>query len=322
MSNLDVAPSEELCHSAARGGMSTRLLAARDVPLGGVRRMSVSRTLPQRELPMVGAWCFLDIMGPQRIDMRVQPHPHIGLQTVTWPLAGQIRHRDSIGSDVVISPGELNVMTSGHGVAHSEYSLGSEPLLHALQLWVALPAERAGGQAQFEQLRQLPRYDAPGMTGIVFIGEFSGVRSPATVHSKLLGMDLDVFGGTDSRLPLRPDFEYAVMALGGSADVAGVHLDPGPLLYLGLGRSELSIRTEAGARILLLGGEPFPEALVMWWNFVGRSHEEIVAARADWEASGQEASGRFPHVAGHGSERIPAPPMPELRLTPRRRRLP
>ncbi|MES1170905.1 MAG: pirin family protein, partial [Actinomycetota bacterium] len=113
---------------------------AREVPLGGVRAMSVRRSLPPRGLPTVGAWCFLDRFGPQDVTMRVEPHPHMGLQTVTWPLSGEIRHRDTLGSDIVLRPGALNLMTSGEGIAHSEYSIGDEPTtLDALQPWVALP---------------------------------------------------------------------------------------------------------------------------------------------------------------------------------------
>ena len=315
MSNLDAAPVEQQCQKVGQTQPMTRLLPARDVPLGGVRGMSVRRTLPQRELPMVGAWCFFDQMGPERVDMRVLPHPHIGLQTVTWPLVGQVRHRDSMGSDVVISPGELNLMTSGTGIAHSEFSIGDEPLLHALQLWLALPAAQAGGPASFEQHRRLPVYRRGDLAATVFVGQLGDASSPATVHTGLLGADLTVVGGGSEVLPVRPDFEYAVMVLAGQASVAGAFVEPGPLLYLGIGRDELTVRSATGARLLLLGGEPFPEPLIMWWNFVGRSHAEIVQARDDWESR----SGRFPEVDGHDGQRIPAPPMPPVRLTARQR---
>ncbi len=147
------------------------LLSRREVPLGGVRGVQVSRWLPQRSLPMVGAWCFLDRVGPERVDMAVLPHPHVGLQTVTWPLSGEVRHRDSLGTDVVLRPGELNLMTSGRGIAHSEVSLGQQPLLHALQLWVALPLGVASSAARFEQHRDLPVVELPGARVTVFVGE-------------------------------------------------------------------------------------------------------------------------------------------------------
>lgn len=297
-----------------QGPPGPALLSRREVPLGGVRGVKVSRWLPQRSLPMVGAWCFLDRIGPQRVDMQVLPHPHTGLQTVTWPLAGEVRHRDSLGSDVVLRPGELNLMTSGHGIAHSETTLGQQPLLHALQLWVALPLGLASGPARFEQHRDLPLVELPGAQVTVFVGELLSETSPARVHTPLLGAQVTVRPGVPVTVPLREGFEHAVLVLDGAAAVAGVQLDDG-LLHLGAGASELVISSLGGCQLLLLGGEPFQEDLVMWWNFLGRSHEEVAQARADWEAVGQQ---RFGDVPGHDAQRIPAPPMPGVRLTPRR----
>jgi redox-sensitive bicupin YhaK (pirin superfamily) len=274
--------------------------------------MSVRRTLPQRALPTVGAWCFLDHFGPQQTNMRVLPHPHIGLQTVTWPLSGEIRHRDSLGSNAVLRPSQLNLMTSGRGVVHSEFSLDSDEMLQALQLWVALPADRAQGESDFERHTELPVFEAPGVRATVIIGAMGGSVSPATTYTPLLGADLVI--DAEATIPLRPDFEHAALLLDGTATIAGQSVTPGPLLYLGTGRSDLTLT--GNARILLLGGEPFPDELVMWWNFVGRSHEEIAAARQDWEADNRD---RFPLVEGHGNDRIPAPPLPAVRLTPRRR---
>jgi redox-sensitive bicupin YhaK (pirin superfamily) len=131
----------------------------------------------------------------------------------------------------------------------------------------------------------------------------------------MVGADLQIDGGAAVTIPLRADFEHAVLVIEGSVEVADVELNAGPLLYLGTGRSELRLASSVGARLVLLGGEPFPDELVMWWNFVGRSHEEIVQARADWE----NHAARFGAVDGHGADRIPAPPMPPMRLTARRR---
>ena len=250
---------------------SPSLLPGRQVPLGGVRGMSVTRWLPHRSLPMVGAWCFLDRFGPQRADMRVLPHPHVGLQTVTWPLAGRIRHRDSLGSDVVVGPGQLNLMTSGTGIAHSEVSLGEQTLLDALQLWVALPSGTAsgttGGPARFEQHRDLPVFEAPGLRATVLVGSPEGVpavASPALVHTPLLGVDLVLDAGADLHLPLRTDFEHAVLVLEGDARAADTDVGSRPLLYLAPGRSQVHVTTTGGARVLLLGGEPCAEDVVMW----------------------------------------------------------
>jgi redox-sensitive bicupin YhaK (pirin superfamily) len=312
-------------------GPRALLLESREVPLGGVRAMSVHRSLPQRDLPLVGAWCFLDRFGPQVTRMRVEPHPHIGLQTVTWPFAGDIRHRDSIASDVVLSRGALNLMTSGAGIAHSEYSVGDGPIeLDALQLWVALPESRRHGVPAFERHEKLPtlelgRPGEPAATATVVLGELAGVASPATVHTPIVGAEIAMAAGARIDVPLRPEWEYAVVGVDGAVAVTtgipssdpSVDVDRQHLLYLGRGRDRVEIAAAEGATVFVLGGEPFEDEIVMWWNFVGRSHEEIVEAREAWEAG----SPRFGRVVDHGDERVPAPPLPGVRLTRRRRRL-
>ncbi|MDU0366585.1 pirin family protein [Microbacterium sp. KSW4-17] len=340
MTRLDVAPPE------AEGpvecdGPRALVVEAREVPLGGVRGMEVHRTLPHRSLPMVGAWCFLDRFGPQQTLMRVEPHPHIGLQTVTWPIVGEVRHRDAVGSDVVVRPGVLNLMTSGAGIAHSEYSVGEGPIpLDALQLWVALPESRRHGAPAFERHEDLPVLDlGDGSDAVVVMGELGGVSSPATVHTPIVGAELRLAAGATVRIPLDPTWEYAVSGMVGAAEaMTGVDavdadasrrpapaIEPGStasvdhtrLVYLGTGRDHLELRSDEGARVFLLGGEPFEADIVMWWNFVGRSHDEIAEAREAWEAR----SSRFGEVVDHGPERIPAPPLPGVRLTARRRRV-
>lgn len=302
-----------------------RLLSSREVPLGGIRGMQVHRMLPQRELPMVGAWCFLDRFGPQTVRMRVEPHPHIGLQTVTWPFIGEVRHRDSLGSDVVVRSGALNLMTAGAGISHSEYSTGEDPVpLDALQFWVALPESRRHGLPTFEQHDDLPvvelaSLDGPDAAAIVVLGEFAGARSPATVYSPLVGAEVRIPAGSRVRLPLEAGWEHAIVGVDGVVAVPeedGMQVRPLELLHLGTGRDHVEVASARGATMFLLGGEPFEDDIVMWWNFVGRSHEEIVAAREEWES----ASARFGIVAGHGDVRIPAPPLPSVRLTKRRRR--
>ena len=315
MSDLDARPEERLCEPAGPAGPAAMLLPEREVPLGGLRATVVRRTLPHRRLPTVGAWCFLDHFGPDGQPMRVLPHPHIGLQTVTWPFAGEIRHRDSLGNDLIVRPGELNLMTGGRGVAHSEFSVDTGTALHGLQLWVALPDDVRGGEARFENHRNLPVVERPGVRATVLIGDFEGARSPAIVHSPLLGVDAALGGGRVD-WELNPAFEHAVLVIDGDVSVAGERLAPGPLLYLGSGRSGITVEARGAARLILLGGAPFEEEIVMWWNFVARSHAEIVAARTDWE----NADLRYGNVSGHDGKRIPAPPIPNARLTPRRRR--
>jgi redox-sensitive bicupin YhaK (pirin superfamily) len=321
----------ELASAVECSGPRALLLEVREVPLGGVRAMSVHRALPQRDLPLVGAWCFLDRFGPQETRMRVEPHPHIGLQTVTWPYLGDVRHRDSVGSDVVVRRGALNLMTSGAGISHSEYSVGTDAApLDALQLWVALPESRRHGGPAFEQHAVLPEVQlaahvgAPGSATVV-LGELAGVVSPATVYSPIVGAELRIPAGSAVRVPLDPAWEHALVAVDGEASIDAVAdgeagpvvLDPTQLLYLGTHRDDVVIASPGGATLFLLGGEPFEDDVVMWWNFVGRTHEEIVEAREAWESG----SDRFGRVVDHGDERIPAQPMPAVRLTRRRRRL-
>lgn len=307
-------------------GQQRVVLEPREVPLGGVRAMNVLRTLPHRGLPTIGAWCFLDRFGPAKTRMRVEPHPHIGLQTVTWPLTGRMRHRDSIGSDVTLHRGQLDLMTAGAGISHSEYSLGEEPIpLDALQFWVALPESARHASAAFEQHTDLPTAllpatAGPDATATVILGEFLGVRSPASVHTPLVGAEILVPPGAHAALPLNPAWEHGILLIEGDIRIDELPLRPDRTVYLGDARERVEVSTQDGALLFLLGGEPFAEDLLMWWNFAARTHDEIAQARADWEDA-DAAARRFGHVVTHGSERIPAPELPRVRLVPRRRTL-
>lgn len=303
-------------------GQRRIVLEPREVPLGGVRGMNVLRVLPHRNLPTIGAWCFLDRFGPADTRMRVEPHPHIGLQTVTWPLVGEIRHRDSLGSDADLQRGQLNLMTAGNGISHSEYSIGDGPVpLDALQFWVVLPDGARQGAAGFERHVDLPQVALAATEGAdaaatVVLGEFAGTTSPATVHTPIVGAEIVIPAGSRVRLPLTADWENAVMLVEGDAIVSTHELALNDMLYLGDSRDAVEVSSERGALLFLIGGEPFDDEIVMWWNFAGRTHEEIVEARVEWEA----ASDRFGIVEGH-DVRIPAPPLPDVRLMPRGRRI-
>lgn len=298
------------------------VLEPREVPLGGVRGMNVLRLLPHRNLPTIGAWCFLDRFGPADTRMRVEPHPHIGLQTVTWPLVGEIRHRDSLGSDADLRRGQLNLMTAGNGISHSEYSIGEGPVpLDALQFWVVLPDSARHGAGGFERHTDLPGVTLRATEGAdaaatVVLGEFAGIVSPATVHTPIVGAEIAVAAGSTVRLPLRSDWEHGLMLVEGDAVVSQHPMELNDMLYLGDGRDAVEVSSANGALLFLVGGEPFEAEIVMWWNFAGRTHEEIVSAREDWEA----ASDRFGVVEGH-DVRIPAPPLPDVRLMPRGRKI-
>jgi redox-sensitive bicupin YhaK (pirin superfamily) len=306
---------------AVGGEPASVLLPGHDVPLG--RYTTVRRLLPQRARRMIGAWCFVDHFGPDdvagRPGMRVPPHPHTGLQTVSWLVEGEILHRDSLGSRQSIVPGQVNLMTAASGIAHSEESPPAHPpTMHGLQLWVALPEAARHGAPRFEHHPRVPVIDDGGVRTTVVVGAVGSARSPVRVHTPLVGAELTLRPGAAAALPLEPDFEYGVLAMNGTAEVDGAALDPGALLYLDRGRTALRVACDAaapaGARLFLLGGEPFDEPLVMWWNFVGRSHEEIAGWRAGWTAG----TG-FGSVTGYAGDPLPAPAMPTTRLRARDR---
>lgn len=327
MSNLETRPQEQTCPANEVGAPSPApvTLLPREVPLGGLRAMTVRRTLPHRDIRTIGAWCFIDDYGPSTPadpPMDVQPHPHMGLQTVSWLLQGRIHHRDSTGGQGMVLPGELNIMTAGVGISHSEYSEDS-PELRGVQMWVALPEAARNHAPGFTQYTHLPRTRLPaigvGAAGtdgdteaLVFIGEFAGVTSPAPAHTPLVGVQFTTTAGQEFALPLRADFEYGVLALDEPLDVGGEHVPPGAMRYLGWGTESVRVRTAGASTFLLFGGEPLHEELLMWWNFVGRSHEEIEQARLDWE----EGS-RFGTVVDDDNPPLPAPELPHVRLQPR-----
>ncbi|MBN9099420.1 MAG: pirin family protein [Pseudonocardia sp.] len=313
MSNTESHAPVEVCRGDATAGPVRQLLPSRAVQLGA--GTEVRRLLPTLGRRMIGAWCFVDHYGPDEIAARpgmdVPPHPHIGLQTVSWLLDGEVHHRDSLGSDVLIRPGELGLMTAGSGIAHSEQSPDPHsPVLHGAQLWVALPGADRATEPRFEHHAGLPVVTEPGCRATVLLGELAGARSPGRVHSPLVGLDVTLDPGAHVRLPLEPDFEHAVLTVSGAPDVDGGELAPGSLCYLGSGRRDLAVRARAGGRFLLLGGVPFAEEIVMWWNFVARSGDEVAAARTRWAAGG------FGEVPG---EPLAAPPLPPAPLVPRGR---
>jgi len=314
VSNLEPNPQEAFCGGTNDVATSAvrELLVGRDVVLGGTRGMPVTRTLPNKHRRMVGAWCFVDHYRGE-VAMQVPPHPHTELQTVTWLITGDVRHRDSLGNDQIIRPGQLNLMTAGRGIAHAEQSLAPGGMLHGVQLWVALPSASIGTAPDFTHHDSLPSWSDGQVTTKVVIGELDGVVSPAHAHTPLVGAEVAFAGPGQIEIALAPGFENAVMTLDGTADVDGGSLPTGPLLYLGTGRERLRLSASAPARLLLLGGEPFAEEIIMWWNFIGRSHEEIVASRDDWMAGR-----RFGTVSFEGDP-LPAPELPTTVLKPRGR---
>jgi redox-sensitive bicupin YhaK (pirin superfamily) len=238
--------------------------------------------------------------------MQVGPHPHTGLHTVTWMLDGELVHRDSLGSEQSLRPGQVNLMTAGHGVVHAEQVPdGATGRQQLVQLWVAQPEATRHGPAAFEHHADPPVLEAPAATATLLVGRLGEAASPARADWPIVGADLVLRGSTT--LPLDESFEHAVIPLGGPVSVDGVVVEPGALGYLRPGGGEIALAPTGDghdARLVLLGGEPFPDRLAMFWNFVARTRDELEEAAADW-ASGDP---RFGPVGG-GLPRTPVPSM-------------
>ena len=276
----------------------------RDIRLG---ELAVLRALPVKGRRLIGPWCFVDRFGPlsftQSTPMDVAPHPHMGLQTVTWLLEGEVVHDDSLQQEAVLRPGALNVMTSGGAIAHAERTPDDNTgRLNGVQLWTALPESRRHGAAAFQHLNTVPTFEATGGIVQLFSGSLAGTVSPADHYSDLVGADLQVHRGETLTVPLQPLHEHAVLLLTGDCTIEGEYLSRTSLYYLGTDRQELAMSSADGARILLLGGLPFAETILMWWNFVARTPDEIREARDDWEAHR-----RFGEVPAYRGPRLPAP---------------
>ncbi|MFD5431694.1 pirin family protein [Kitasatospora sp. NPDC127067] len=296
------------------------VLPARDVPLGGPRAMTVRRTLPQRSRTMIGAWCFVDHYGPDDVagtgGMDVAPHPHTGLQTVSWLFTGEIEHRDSLGVHAYVRPGEVNLMTSGRGIAHSEVSTPATTVLHGVQLWVALPEEHRHTGRDFRHHAPAP-VALDGGEARVFLGTLAGDTSPVPTFTPLLGAELTLRPHAVVTLDVDPAFEHGLLVDSGEVRLLDTPLRPAELGYVAPGSRTLTLTNTGGtdARLVLLGGTPFEERIVMWWNFIGRTHEDIVQARDEWQA----AADRFGAVQGYPGDRLPAPELPGTPLKPRGR---
>jgi redox-sensitive bicupin YhaK (pirin superfamily) len=254
----------------------------------------VRRALPRRARRTVGAWCFADHIGPDTVEEAdssgpggIGPHPHTGLQTVTWLLAGELLHRDSLGSEQSIRPGQLNLLTAGHGIAHAEEARTPRgDVVHGIQLWVAQPAGTRDGAAAFEHHDELPRAELDHGVATVLVGELLDVRSTARADTDHFGAELRLRSGT-STVGLRPEHEHALVVLEGAATVGspeGPGLAPGEVAILDPGRDELALRATGPTTVMLLGGSPFPDPVHMWWNFVGPDRTAIEQAWEDWTA--------------------------------------
>jgi redox-sensitive bicupin YhaK (pirin superfamily) len=254
--------------------------------------------------------------------MRVPGHPHTGLQTVSWLFSGKIEHRDTAGNHALVRPGELNLMTAGTGIAHSEYSTADTTLLHGAQLWVALPEAHRFAARRVEHYAP-PVLEHRGARVTVFLGSLAGASSPVATYSPLLGAEITLRPGSALRLDVEPGFEHGVLVDTGTVTTAGNTAETGELVYQPTGAPWLELRAGPGqpARVLLLGGQPLGEQIVMWWNFIARSHQEIIAYRQQWQAQRAEphpdGSGRYGPLPQAWEQTLPAPDLPNTRLKPR-----
>jgi quercetin 2,3-dioxygenase len=281
------------------------LIAPKAADVGG---LPVQRLLPRAGRRTIGAWCFVDIAGPVDVgaaSMQVGPHPHIGLHTVTWMIAGEVMHRDSLGGEQMLRPGELNLMTAGHGIAHAEQvPVEAKGALHLVQLWVAQPDTTRHGPPDFAHHADLPRVTVNGTQVTALLGEVLDARSPVRCDTPLMGAEVRLTGALT--LPVDPSFEHGVLPLDGDVIANNVHIASGHLGYLPPGARTLQLSSSATTRLLVLGGEPFTESLRMHWNFVARTTDELAEAVSQWNAGDP---GRFGAVGG-GLPRTPAPPLP------------
>ena len=305
MSELHPDTALTRCHHQDGGGRQR--IATRDADLAG---LPLRRALPRRERRMIGAWCFLDHFGPLSVSpgggMHVGPHPHIGLQTFSYLLDGELQHRDSLGSEQRIVPGQVNLMTAGRGISHAEHTPADyRGVLHGVQLWIALPDAQRHCEPSFQHIAAPPCWQDGGWDLSLLAGESAGRRSDADIHSPLLALALRTEGNADLQLSLNPGFEHGLLVLAGSVQVDGDSLTPGSLLALDCGQTEIHLQSAQSASVLLIGGAPFEEEIVMWRNFVARQHKEMVRATDDWNA------GRgFGQLADDLAEPIPAPITP------------
>lgn len=291
--------------------MQDIVIKGRKRDLGG---FSVVRSLPAASRRFVGPFIFLDHMGPmsvtekQKLDVR--PHPHIGLSTVTYLFEGQGFHRDSLGSSQIIRPGELNWMTAGKGIVHSERTpqevldADEEQRIHGIQIWVALPKEFEKIEPSFTHYSadQLPQWDVcPGFSGKVLIGEHANLKSPVKTFSKMFFAELRTSSDVSTTLSI-DEKELAIFLVEGRATVNSLELEQDDLIVVS-DPQQVSLEVSAGTKLALIGGEPLPEKRYIWWNLVASEKEDIHQAAKLWE---QQAMGQVPGE----SEFIPLPSDP------------
>lgn len=280
-------------------------IAARKGSLG--EGMDVARALPTKQRRMIGAWCFLDHLGPivfpDAGGMHVGAHPHTRLQTFTWMIEGEILHRDSLGYEQVLRPGQVNLMTAGYGISHTEDSVRDGERLHAAQLWIALPDTVADQAPTFAHYPRVPQWQAQSCDWSLMAGSYGTQTAPTQLYSPLLGLEVLCSAATSVQLDLDVEFEYGLLALTGGFTVDGDTFGQDELAYLSPGRMVLNVQLLANTRLFVVGGAPFTDSVTIWWNFLGKDLASIRGYRDQWEAG----DARFGNVQEGESRRLVAP---------------
>lgn len=280
-------------------------IIAREAILG--EGLAIRRALPTKERRMVGAWCFMDHLGPvgPEHSLSVGAHPHTCLQTFTWMIKGEVLHRDSLGFEQVIRPGQVNLMTAGRGISHTEDSVPSSDGMHTVQLWIALPPEHAQIEPAFDHYPDLPKWSQGSAQLTLLVGDLATYQAPTRVYSPLMAVDILSSQEEQVKLDLKPEFEYGVLVLYGEVSVQGQEFNANEFAYFAPGQEQIEMAFAANTRVVFIGGEPAP-AVTMWWNFVDYSKDAIVQSQAEWE----NHSARFGTVVEGEHRRLAAPTIP------------
>ncbi|HCH50018.1 MAG TPA: pirin family protein [Proteus sp.] len=295
-------------HQLSDAANSPLRITSKTRDVGGIETY---RALPDKKQRLIGPWCFLDHLGPTVFNgsvdkLAIAPHPHIGLQTFTWMLEGKILHRDSLGYQQVIRPNQVNLMTAGHGISHSEDSYGDKKEVHLAQLWIVLPKDKRNMPPRFDHYPNLPKWQSDNANFTLLIGNYQHYTSSVLCLLPMVGMGITAKKATCVSLPLKEKFEYGLFVLTGKMTIENEVFNANELAYIETQNSSLTIELSNDSQILFLGGEPLNEKILMWWNFVGRSKEEIQNAIADWN----KGSERFGQVINDNREPLVSPLMP------------
>ncbi len=292
--------------------------------------LMILRGIPSRQCRQIGPWCFFDKIDESMINekhhLNVGPHPHIGLQILSWLLDGDVMHQDSLGNKVIAKGDDLNFMTAGRGIVHTEDSPASllekgDSMLHLLQFWIALPKADEDIAPDFVTMKQrdLPMIDFSLGRGKLIIGQYQNQSSPLKTYSPIFAMELILKDG-EMDLPLMPAFEYGITMIEGDAHFENAQngtslheaaVSPDNLLLF-TGVESLSVKVAGNARFVIFGGLPLEEAHYIWWNYVSSDPDKIRHSQALWESDDTII---FPNISGEAREKLVAPELPAKFIT-------